>query len=95
MKRLAKIVTLSILFAFLLVSFFCIHPAGKPNNSRMDDYFIQNAQAQTGSNNVVAAVLFDYRGLDTLGEASVLFAAASGVFILFSRIKDKETQKDD
>ena len=83
MKRLIKVVALSILFAFLMVSFFYIHPVGSPNNSRMDDYFIQNAQNQTGSNNVVAAVVFDYRGLDTLGEASVLFAAASGIFVLF------------
>jgi len=90
MEKLIKITTLSILFAFLLVSFFCIHPAGKPNTSMMDDYFIQNAQAQTGSNNVVAAVLFDYRGLDTLGEASVLFAVASGIFILFSGKDDKK-----
>jgi len=90
MKRLTKIMPLAILFAFLLVSFFCIHPVGKPDTSKMDDYFIQNAQVQTGSNNVVAAVLFDYRCLDTLGEASVLFVAASGIFILFSGIEGKQ-----
>ncbi len=90
MKKLTKIIILLILFTFLLVSFFYIHPVGKPNTSGMDDYFIQNAQAQTGSNNVVTAVVFDYRGLDTLGEASVLFAAASGVFVLFSGANGKK-----
>ena len=90
MKRLAKIAPLAILFAFLLVSIFLMHPFGKPDISSMDDYFIQNAQVQTGSNNIVAAVLFDYRGLDTLGEASVLFAAASGIFILSSGTGDKK-----
>jgi multisubunit Na+/H+ antiporter MnhB subunit len=31
--------------------------------------------------------VFDYRGFDTLGEATVLFAAVAGVIILFRRIK--------
>ncbi len=94
MKRLIKIATLSILSAFLLVTIFDMHLVGKPSITSMDDYIIQNAQVQTGSNNVVAAILFDYRGLDTLGEASVLFAAASGVFILFSTMKGKGAQDD-
>jgi multisubunit Na+/H+ antiporter MnhB subunit len=95
MKKLTKITILLTLFAFLLVSFFYIHPADKFNTNGMDDYFIQNAQNQTGSNSVVAAVVFDYRGLDTLGEASVLFAAASGVFILFSGANDKKENEKE
>ena len=33
------------------------------------------------TNNAVTAVVFDYRGFDTIGEATVLFAAVSGVMI--------------
>ena len=33
----------------------------------MDDYYIRNGQRETGSNNIVASVVFDYRGFDTLG----------------------------
>jgi multicomponent Na+:H+ antiporter subunit B len=40
------------------------------------------AVAQRHAGNVVAAVVFDYRGLDTLGEEFILFAAASGVVLL-------------
>lgn len=58
--------------------------------SDMDDYIIENAQEQTGSNNVVAAVLFDYRGLDTLGEATILFTAVMGVLLLLRTLKRKE-----
>ena len=50
-------------------------------------YFIENGQGETGSNNIVAAVTFDYRGFDTLGEASVLFAAATGVFVAMGGLK--------
>ncbi|RKY40716.1 MAG: hypothetical protein DRP85_08090 [Candidatus Makaraimicrobium thalassicum] len=78
-----KGVTLCVLFVFLLVMGFCLRPAGEPVNTEMDDYFITYGQVQTGSNNIVTSVVFDYRGMDTLGEASVLFAAASGVFLVF------------
>ncbi len=52
---------------------------GSPKFTDMDNYFIHNAQNQTGANNVVTSIVFDYRGFDTLGEASVLFTAVLGV----------------
>jgi multisubunit Na+/H+ antiporter MnhB subunit len=83
--RAVKVVTMLALLALLAFTSAKLHQFGRPANAVMDDYFIQNSQAETGSNSVVAAVVFDYRGLDTLGEASVLFAAASGIFLLFRR----------
>ena len=65
-----------------MASAFLIHPFGQPP-SQMDDYIIENSQAETGTNNVVTAVLFDYRGFDTLGEATILFTAVTGVVMLF------------
>jgi len=53
----------------------------------MDDYFIENAQNETGANNVVTSVVFDYRGYDTLGEATVLFTAVTGVGLALRRRK--------
>ncbi|MDG6249698.1 MAG: hypothetical protein QCH34_02585, partial [Methanocalculus sp.] len=35
---------------------------GDPVDHPMDRYFIENSQQQSGANNVVTAVLFDYRG---------------------------------
>lgn len=58
----------------------------------MDNYFIKNAQNETGANNVVTSIVFDYRGYDTLGEATVLFTAVTGVGVLFRRLK-KEKEK--
>lgn len=80
-----KKITLIVLFVLLLTVALSLHPFGRPVFTEMDDHFIQNGQEETGSNNIVSAVLFDYRCLDTLGEASILFAAASGVFIIFRK----------
>ena len=67
-----------------------IHPFGYPDASDMDDYIIENAQEETGSNNVVTSVVFDYRGFDTLGEATILFTAVTGVLLLLRTVKRKE-----
>jgi multisubunit Na+/H+ antiporter MnhB subunit len=57
----------------------------------MDDYFIRNGQRETGSNNIVTSVVFDYRAFDTLGEATVLFIAVSSIsMLLFHFLKKKK-----
>jgi multisubunit Na+/H+ antiporter MnhB subunit len=83
---------LVVLMVFLVIGGFkMVHPFGEPP-SAMDQYIIDNSQEQAGSNNVVAAVVFDYRGFDTLGEATVLFAAVTGVmFVLRAGGKKEET----
>ncbi len=86
MNGIYKGLAFVVLFAFLLVAVGDMHPFGKPP-SEMDDYFIRNGQEETASNNIVTAVVFDYRGFDTLGEATVLFTAVTGVFMLFAERK--------
>ena len=90
MRQVVGLILLLVLVAFLVSGVLLIHPFGYPSSSDMDDYIIENAQEQTGSNNVVAAVLFDYRGLDTLGEATILFTAVMGVLLLLRTLKRKE-----
>ncbi|MDO5844985.1 MAG: hypothetical protein Q4Q53_07575 [Methanocorpusculum sp.] len=58
---------------------------GNPQADVTDQYYIDNSQVETGSNNVVTSIVFDYRGFDTLGEATVLFIAVLGVTMLFRR----------
>jgi multisubunit Na+/H+ antiporter MnhB subunit len=90
MRRVTGWIVLIVLVAFLVWGMALIHPFGYPDLSSMDDYIIDNAQEETGSNNVVAAVLFDYRGLDTLGEATILFTAVTGVLLLLRASKRKK-----
>jgi len=88
MRKIALAISLSIFIAFLIAAALLLHPFGYPP-SQMDDYIIENTQSETGANNAVTAVVFDYRGFDTLGEATILFAAVTGVIMLF-RKKKKE-----
>lgn len=49
-------------------------------------YYIEHAEEQTHTPNIVTAVLADYRGFDTLGETTVIFTAGLACyFILRSR----------
>ena len=90
MRRVTGWIVLIVLVAFMVWGVMLIHPFGYPDASDMDDYIIENSQEETGSNNVVAAVLFDYRGLDTLGEATILFTAVTGVLLLLRASKRKK-----
>jgi len=90
MRKVALLVAFLFVSAFLLLAATSMRPFGVPSDAAMDDYFIANAQAEVAANNVVTAVVFDYRGFDTLGEATVLFAAVVGVLTLFRKLKDDE-----
>lgn len=63
---------------------------GKPAATDMDDHFIMHGQAETGANNIVTSVVFDYRAIDTLGEAAVLFTAVLGVGLMM-----RHTRRDE
>lgn len=89
MKQVVGLLFWLVLVAFLVWGALVIHPFGYPP-SEMDDYIIQKAQEETGNNNVVASVVFDYRGFDTLGEATILFTAVTGVLLLLRSVKHKE-----
>ncbi len=68
---------------------------GQPMATDLDDYFIRHSQEQCGANNVVTAVVFDFRGFDTLGEATVLFTAVLGVGIMFRKLRKDEEYEND
>lgn len=78
LQAVLSAIALALLAAFLAdiarsVSF------GDPPKPAMDEWFLAKAQEETGANNVVTSIVFDYRGFDTLGEACVLFTAVLGV----------------
>ena len=72
-----------------------LHPFGMPNETPMDDYFIANAQGEAAANNVVTSIVFDYRGFDTLGEATVLFTAVLGVGMVLRKMRVGEEMEDE
>ena len=86
MRVFAIAISLAAFVVLFVGAAFLIHPFGEPP-SEMDDYIIENTQRETGANNAVTAVVFDYRGYDTLGEATILFTAVTGVVTLFRKKK--------
>jgi len=54
------------------------------------------AVPQRHTSNVVAAIVFDYRGIDTMGEEFILFASVAGVVLLLrSRGEEEEPEEAD
>ena len=54
-----------------------------------------SALSERHTTNVVAATVFDYRGLDTLGEEFILFTAVLGVVLLLRSSGKEEGDKDE
>jgi len=64
-----------------------------PANAHVGRLYLEAAGRDTGADNVVTAVLASYRGFDTLGEASVIFAAGVGVALMLG-FGTRATQDD-
>lgn len=56
---------------------------------RMSLAYLGGGAQHTGSANLVTGVLFDFRGYDTFGEATILFTAVIGVLTVL-RLKGKK-----
>ncbi len=93
MKKSIAIVALFVVLVFLAMGALQMRPFGDPTYEGMDNFFLNDSQERNEVNNVVTAVLFDYRGLDTLGEATILFSAVSGVLTVLREVKKKKEAK--
>lgn len=51
-------------------------------------YYLENGVPQTGALNIVSTIVWDYRGYDTMGEITILFATVCGVMALLRRSGD-------
>lgn len=81
-----------IVFGLLLLYFFqqaigVLQSFGE-HTTRMSTAYVNGAANKTGSANLVTGILFDFRGYDTLGEATILFTAVVGILTIL-RIKGK------
>jgi multisubunit Na+/H+ antiporter MnhB subunit len=82
------ILIIVVLFYFMKTSVASLDPFGE-GTLRMAHSYIEGATEKTGSANLVTGVVFDFRGYDTLGEATVLVTAVLGVLTIM-RIKGKK-----
>lgn len=73
---------LAISYSVVLIVSLYIPPFGE-HSYPIGEYYLKNCVKDVGAWNVVCAIVWDYRGYDTLGETAVLFTAVVGVVALF------------
>ncbi len=78
-----------VLLALLGLAFFVLITGYAPDASlnRSALYYAENTAAETGAQNIVAAIIVTYRGLDTLGEVTVLFLTAAIIGMVLAQVR--------
>ena len=66
----------------LTMSFLLLWVQQTKINPSLKEYFVDNSFLQAKGRNIVNVILVDFRGLDTLGEITVLMVASLGVYSL-------------
>lgn len=90
-KIFGLIFTISIV-GLLLITVNYLPPYGGVANPAINEVFhryVSEAVKETGSLNIVAAVILDYRAFDTFGEAVMLFTATMAVISLLKKNKNE------
>ncbi|MFP4046180.1 MAG: hydrogen gas-evolving membrane-bound hydrogenase subunit E [Bacteroidales bacterium] len=91
-KGVINIITGLIFIGFMIYFFTMaissLEPFGE-HTMRMAETYVKEGAERTGAANLVTGVLWDFRGYDTLGEATILFTAALGVLTVL-RLKGKK-----
>ncbi len=68
----------------------------KQTSDSVPAHYLKEGKNETGSTNIVTAVVVDYRGFDTLGEVTVLFLASTGVgsvMYIFEKEKRRKVRR--
>lgn len=76
------IILVGVLFIYAAAD---LPPTGDPHSppaTHVSPRYIEGAYAETGSSNMVTAILADYRGYDTLGETVVIFTAGMATLLI-------------
>ncbi len=85
----ALAVTVGLLMAALVLTV-----TASPIETRLTPYFAANSLALAKGRNIVNVILVDFRGLDTIGEITVLAVAAIGVFALIRAGRRRRASAD-
>ncbi len=81
-RRILTIVLLGVIALCLVLTVAEMPSFGDPDNpaqNEIHERYVYEGVEDTGVYNIIASVLVDYRALDTLGEATVIFIAIAAV----------------
>lgn len=88
LRKITSVTLTLILILILLASVSELPEFGSvdaPMNNHVIEKYNKDSIEETGSFNVVTAIVLDYRGFDTLIEATVLFCAAIIIIIVLRK----------
>ncbi len=91
MRSLLVVLTLLFLGAGLLLA-FREAPAPSAPLGGVAAIYADRTVAETSATNVVAAINFDWRAYDTIGEATILLSAVTGVAALLRRYLERRRE---
>ncbi len=77
------------IFIWMSVKAFRYLPGFGEPVLRMAGVYLNQGLPMTGAVNIVAAIILDLRGYDTLGEATVLFTSVLGVMAILRKVGRK------
>jgi len=86
MRKVSAVLITIILIVILLIGVKDLPDFGRaenPSNNILSKTYLSQTTRETGSLNIVTGIILDYRALDTLLEATVLFSGAIVVLLLF------------
>lgn len=91
-----KRIFIFLILALMAMIFFKLATNYNENTelSRLGHYYVDKGPEELGAPNLVTAVVVTYRGLDTLGEVTVLFISAAGVGLMLRRTRRKDDDED-
>jgi multicomponent Na+:H+ antiporter subunit B len=82
---------------FLVFAFVAVQdlPAFGHPSMRVSQQYLETGLQKTGAANIVSSIVLDFRGYDTLGEATVLFTSILGAFVILRRRGRKRRAEKD
>ena len=97
MKNFFVIFALGALLILMISSYIEMPPMGDPENPSYNEvaqHYLDRSLEETRAPNVIATIIMDYRALDTLGEATVLFTSIAAVLTVLTNIDKKSKKKE-
>ena len=82
MRKILVNVIFIVLFVVLVIGVLEMPTEATQNAPAYNDivnHYLMNGDEETNASNIIAAILIDYRGFDTLGEMIVLFTSVVAV----------------
>lgn len=91
---ISSLIFFGLFLVFAFMAFQGLPKFGEPL-MEVSSKYLEQSISKTGASNIVMGILLDYRAYDTLGEATVIFTAILGSFVVLRKKGKKEKKEID